>query len=196
MELQKNLIDNYNSNYYILYIYLDRNIIINDETIIKYKNTIKNIQSKFEIYKDIESGQITSAEITSFDAGFDLFVPTNYLIDPNTISKKINHGISCSMLFNGIPTAYYLYPRSSMGSKTSLRLSNSVGIIDAGYRGHITGVVDNIDNTNNYEIKVNDRLMQICGPNIMYPIYPILVETIEELGITIRGDGGFGSTGK
>ena len=38
--------------------------------------------------------------------------------------------------------------------------------------------------------------MQICGPNIMYPIYPVIVNSIEELGITIRGAGGFGSTGR
>ena len=58
------------------------------------------------------------------------------------------------MTFNGKPTAYYLYPRSSMGSKTPLRLSNSVGIIDAGYRGNIIGVVDNISDRENYNINI------------------------------------------
>ena len=82
-----------------------------------------------------------------------------------------------------------------MGSKTPLRLSNSVGIIDSGYRGDIGGLFDNISNKD-YKIKINDRLLQICGPNIMYPIYPVIVDDISELGVTERGDGGFGSTGR
>jgi len=175
---------------YILKIYIDRTIIRCEETISKYTDKVRLIQNKFESSTDIESG-----EIMEFDAGFDLFVPDNYNIYSKIISTKINHGIHCSMSFNNKPTAYYLYPRSSMGAKTPLRLSNSVGIIDAGYRGPIIGLVDNISEEN-YEVSPNDRLMQICGPNIMYPIYPVIVNSIEELGITIRGAGGFGSTGK
>lgn len=183
--------NNNDQHYYILKIYFDRTVIKNG-CINEYKKKIKEIQRKFENFKDIESG-----ETMEFDAGFDLFVPDLYYINPKSLGTKINHGINCSMSFNGKPTAYYLYPRSSMGSKTPLRLSNSVGIIDAGYRGHIIGVVDNLSE-DLYEVNKNhyDRLMQICGPNIMYPIYPVIVETIEQLGITTRGANGFGSTGR
>ena len=185
---------------YVLKIYLDNNIITNITTIQKYKKKITEIQNTFNNLDstnyDVESGEV----INSYpDAGFDLFVPQHYTINSNTIGKKINHGINCSMTLNNTPTAYYLYPRSSMGSKTPLRLSNSVGIIDAGYRGHITGIVDNINISGEQEaftVNVNDRLMQICGPNIMYPIYPVLVNNIYELGVTTRGSGGFGSTGR
>ena len=180
------------NDYYILKIYFDRNIIKYTGVISEYKKKIKEIQNKFHESTDIESG-----ETIELDAGFDLFVPEVYFINPKSLGTKINHGINCSMSFNGKPTAYYLYPRSSMGSKTPLRLSNSVGIIDAGYRGNIIGVVDN-PSKNTYQVNENnyDRLMQICGPNIMYPIYPVIVDTIEELGITTRGANGFGSTGR
>lgn len=180
------------TDYYILKIYFDRTIIKQTRVISEYKKKIKEIQNKFHKSRDIESG-----ETIELDAGFDLFVPDLYYINPKSLGTKINHGINCSMSFNGKPTAYYLYPRSSMGSKTPLRLSNNVGIIDAGYRGHIIGVVDN-PSKNTYEVNENnyDRLMQICGPNIMYPIYPVIVDTIEELGITSRGANGFGSTGR
>ena len=176
---------------YILKIYIDPDIISNLEVINKYKKKTKEIQSKFEQPYDIES-----SELSQLDAGFDLFIPNNMTITSKSISNKINHGIICSMTFNGKPTAYYLYPRSSMGSKTPLRLSNSVGIIDAGYRGNIIGVVDNISDRENYNMNICDRLMQICGPNIMYPIYPVIVKNIYELGNTQRGAGGFGSTGR
>ena len=188
--------DDYNNTipqYYTLKIFLDPTIL-SSETIQKYTEKITILQNKFINYKicgwDVELGQHVN-----MDAGFDLFVPNDLSIPSNSISNKINHGINCSMSFNYIPCAYYLYPRSSMGAKTPLRLSNSVGIIDSGYRGHITGIVDNIGN-HNYNISHNDRLLQICGPNIMFPVNPLIVNNIEDLGITERGSKGFGSTGR
>jgi dUTP pyrophosphatase len=90
-------------------------------------------------------------------------------------------------------TGFYMYPRSSI-SKSYLRLANNVGIIDAGYRGHLIGMFDVIYHDT---VTVNklERHLQICAPNLI-PIIVDLVETIEELGEnTARGHGGFGSTG-
>jgi dUTP pyrophosphatase len=105
-----------------------------------------------------------------------------------------------------------MYPRSSL-SKTKLRLANSVGIIDSGYRGNLIGMFDvvNMDDEaqtqsishqkkeeyKDYDFcaKVNDRLVQICAPGLV-PIYVEIVNSIDELGSeTERGVGGFGSTG-
>ena len=176
------------TDFYVLKIYFDPNII-DEEVLNKYKSKIQVIQKKIEELKDIETG-----ELNEFDAGFDLFVPQSWVINKKALSNKVDHGICCSMTFKNKPTAYYLYPRSSMGFKTPLRLSNSVGIIDSGYRGHIVGLVDNISDSD-YNINKNDRLMQICPPNIMYPIYPEIVSNIHLLGPSIRGSAGFGSTG-
>ena len=92
--------------------------------------------------------------------------------------------------------SYYLYPRSSM-AKTRLRLANSVGIIDAGYRGEIIAALDTIHDRehDSFRVEKNQRLLQICSPTLE-PIEVVLVDTLEELGITDRGAGGFGSTGK
>ena len=87
--------------------------------------------------------------------------------------------------------SYYMYPRSSMGSRTPLRLSNSVGIIDAGYRGNLCAYVDNIK-TQPYTINSGDRLFQICSPNLE----AIQFSIVNQLSDTQRGDGGFGSTGR
>ena len=59
---------------------------------------------------------------------------------------QINLKVSCEALKeknHETNVSYYLLPRSSMGAKTPLRLSNSVGLKDAGYRGNVIAIVDN-----------------------------------------------------
>lgn len=103
------------------------------------------------------------------------------------------------------PCGFYLYPRSSI-SKTRMRLANSVGIIDAGYRGDLIAAVDTIGLFGSNDIwhvwketlspiKKYDRYFQVCAPDLS-PFLVHIVETEAELGApTTRGTGGFGSTG-
>jgi dUTP pyrophosphatase len=141
------------------------------------------------------------AQLDHIDAGFDIYVPKKYNLVVNSCNK-IDMGITCSAKIITMVndsggyshnTGYYMYPRSSL-SKTSLRLANSVGIIDSGYRGKLIGMFDCL----NDEVPVEkyDRLVQLSAPGLV-PIYVELVNTLEELGErTLRGDGGFGSTGR
>ena len=73
------------------------------------------------------------------DAGLDLYVLEDIHFEPGE-TKAIKLGISCEPE-DGI--AYYLFPRSSI-SKTPLRMANSIGLIDGGYRGEIMAMCDNI----------------------------------------------------
>jgi dUTP pyrophosphatase len=134
------------------------------------------------------------------DSGFDIFVPEDYICISDLVTK-INFGIKCSasrMTWthpNSIRyTGYYMYPRSSL-SKTQLRLANSVGIIDSGYRGNLIGAFDCLSKKGEYKVLKYDRLVQICSPDLS----PIIVEIVDNekmLGEkTLRGEGGFGSTG-
>ena len=126
------------------------------------------------------------------DSGLDLFCPEEIVIEPGT-TRKIDLQIQCEALSDldgDKNVSYYLYPRSSI-IKTPLRLSNSVGIIDAGYRGNIIACVDNIKNIP-FKIEKGTRLFQICGPTLE----PITFRLVEELSNTQRGSGGFGSTGQ
>ncbi len=103
------------------------------------------------------------------------------------------------------PCGFYLYPRSSI-SKTRMRLANSVGIIDAGYRGDLIAAVDTIGLFGSTDIwhvwketlspiKKYDRYFQVCAPDLS-PFLVHIVDTAEELSPpTARGSGGFGSTG-
>lgn len=132
------------------------------------------------------------------DSGFDLGLPKDLTITKPT-SNKIPLDICCSMYSPYSPQPYYLYPRSSI-IKTPLRLSNSVGIIDTGYRGTITAVVDNLSNCNNADgtsdisLTALERYFQICHPSLR-SFKVKIVNSKDELGITERGNGGFGSTG-
>jgi dUTP pyrophosphatase len=119
------------------------------------------------------------------DSGFDLYVPNDVTIAGKS-TVKIDMGIIVEPQFNG---GYYLYPRSSI-SKTPLRLANSVGIIDNGYRGHIMVVVDNISDKE-WDVKRGERLFQLCHPTLE----PLSVKVVDEVDMkTDRGVGGFGST--
>ena len=105
---------------------------------------------------------------------------------------SINHKIICAAYDDkNNPIPYYLYPRSSI-SKTDLRLANSVGIIDSGYRGNIIGIFDYIGNTK-MTINKGTRLVQLCSHNLL-PFKSITI--VDKLDDTERGDGGIGSTGK
>ena len=75
-----------------------------------------------------------------------------------------------------------------------LRLANSVGIIDAGYRGNLMAVFDNISNLD-YNVDLHQRLVQICT-STLEPFMVSVHTDQSELDSTSRGSGGFGSTGK
>lgn len=130
------------------------------------------------------------------DAGFDLYVPKDTLFQCTEISK-VDLKIKCSAKIcrndKEYNTGYYMYPRSSI-SKTPLRLANSIGIIDAGYRGNLIAVYDMIY-LSEYTCEKFDRHVQICAPGLI-PILVEIVDDILELGETERGSGGFGSTGR
>ena len=119
------------------------------------------------------------------DSGLDLVIPNDITIPKQSFGTKIYHEINCQpSKLHG----YYLYPRSSI-SKTTLRLANSVGIIDYGYRGDIIACVDNIGNED-VTIKKGTRLFQICFPDLK----PFKFE-LNRLENHERGESGFGSTG-
>lgn len=146
------------------------------------------------------------------DSGFDLFVPPKSKDDGKWIiagksTVKIPLGIKLvrtdrkyympigqrnpERLPDGRTLPYYVYPRSSI-SKTPLRLANSVGIIDAGYRGELIAVFDNTSNKV-FELEPYTRLVQACCPNLEPFGVKMVVNDFEN---TKRGEGGFGSTGR
>ena len=119
------------------------------------------------------------------DAGLDLYVLEDVTFAPGE-TKLIKLGISCEPEDGH---AYYLFPRSSI-ARTPLRMSNSIGLIDGGYRGEIMASCDHIK-SEVFTAEKGQRLFQLVASDSS-PIHYELVDTLSE---TSRGEGGFGSTG-
>jgi dUTP pyrophosphatase len=179
-------------NHYPSFMHLRVFIEQNDcELKMRYDDHVRNHNSK--IFNDP----------THIDAGFDLLVPhsLNFVRESSENENhvnKVNHRIKCSASIisdNRAPynSGYYLHPRSSI-IKTPLRLANSTGIVDSGYRGNIIGAFD--CKKDHHFVNEFERLIQICAPSLM-PIYVELVDNEYDLGEeTARGGGGFGSSGR
>ena len=131
----------------------------------------------------------------SSDSGVDLHFPETIILPPKKMTK-VSLKMKAAVYSMQIPITsdkskpYFLMPRSSIG-KTPLRLANSVGIIDAQYRGELCVQLDNISDEP-YEIKRGQRLFQICSQDLE-PFAS--VRFVSELSETKRGANGFGSTG-
>jgi dUTP pyrophosphatase len=84
-----------------------------------------------------------------------------------------------------------IYARSSMGVKRGLAPANKVGVIDSDYRGEIRVVLLNHSNQMQ-TVSPGERVAQLIITPVLTPAY----EEVDELSDTVRGVGGFGSTGK
>lgn len=128
------------------------------------------------------------------NSGFDLIVPNDITFNVVNEVNTIDHKVCAELRYlDGKPGAYMLIPRSSI-AKTPLSMANSVGIIDAGYRGTLmakirfNAISNDINST--YTIQAGVKLFQICLPTLA----PFKVSIVPILSTTIRGEGAFGST--
>lgn len=123
------------------------------------------------------------------DAGLDIPMPFNFAIHPHLREDGMAFVVELGIEIEP-SRAYDIVPRSSI-SKTPLRMANSIGIIDAGYRGELKAPFDNAG-FYSYQIYRGQRLLQIVSPDRG----PITFELVDELSETSRGTGGMGSTGR
>jgi dUTP pyrophosphatase len=135
--------------------------------------------------KKLNKNAVTPKFAKPGDAGMDL---TAISKEADT-NNNIVYGIGIAL---EIPEGYVglIFPRSS-NSKQDLLLSNSVGVIDSGYRGEIiVKFKKTISHANSYTI--GERVAQL----VLMKLPVVHIEEVTELSTSERGDGGFGSTGK
>jgi dUTP pyrophosphatase len=121
------------------------------------------------------------------DAGLDLRAaepakvgPGERVMIPTGLAVAIPHGHAGLVL-----------PRSGLASKQGLTLANAPGLIDAGYRGEVRVLLLNTDRTEPFEIEPGDRIAQL----VITRLPEVDFAEAESLPETVRGTGGFGSSG-
>ena len=126
---------------------------------------------------------------TQGSSGMDLmaFIENSVKIRPNS-SVLIPTGISVA-----IPNdvEIQIRPRSGLAAKSNISVLNTPGTIDSDYRGEIKVILFN-HGTKEFIINKNDRIAQM----ILMPVLKVNFEEVSDLPETVRGSGGFGSTGK
>lgn len=121
-------------------------------------------------------------------AGADLYA---CIESPVTIEPGQTVFISTGLAME-IPEGYagFIYARSGLSCKRGLAPANKVGVVDADYRGEITVALHNHSDEPK-TIEVNERIAQI----VIAPFVHVAFDEVDELSDTVRGAGGFGSTG-
>jgi len=127
---------------------------------------------------------------TDGSAGLDFFATSEKtVVDGSNI--YISYGTDIALK---IPEGYVglIFPRSSISSNTTLVLANGVGVLDSDFLGEVTFRFKNLLPTGNKKYKVGDKIGQL----LIVPYPTIDFEVVDDLGLTSRGTGGYGSTGK
>ena len=143
------------------------------------KVLIKKLNSKVQLPKYKTDGS----------SGMDLMA---FLESPVNLKPQASNIISTGISI-AIPedTEVQIRPRSGLAAKSNISILNTPGTIDSDYRGEIKIILFN-HGKENFVINNNDRIAQM----ILMPIVKAEFEEVENLPKTLRGSGGFGSTGK
>ena len=154
--------------------------------------TFEEALQRFHLYNielpiKLEDGAKVPSYAHDTDAAADLYALEDTVLKGPSLGNKVRTGVSIQLPEGWLAL---IIPRSSIGAKTPFRLSNSVGLIDSGYRGELGVLYDNID-VNDITINKGDRIAQL----LVMPSYRFQPKVVDILETSDRGEGGFGSTG-
>lgn len=143
-------------------------------------------------YKKLSPDAIEPTRAHDTDAGLDLYASGKGVYDAENAYTEYPTGIALE-----IPEGFVglIFPRSSI-SNTDFRLTNSVGVIDAGYRGEIKFRFKTSGNGKYSEIQNRYEKGDKIGQLIILPFPKVELLELDELTPSPRGEGGFGSSGK
>ena len=137
----------------------------------------------------VREGAIIPKQATAGSAGYDLCAcidapqtiePGERCVFPSGLAAEIPAG-----------TAGFVFTRSGLGIKKGIHVTNGVGVIDSDYRGECFVALHN-DSNEERTVRHGDRVAQL----VLLPFLPMEFEEVDTLPETVRGEGGFGSTGR
>lgn len=139
--------------------------------------------------KRVRPGAVLPRRATPGSAGMDVCA---CIEEPVTLQPGERTMIPCGFSA-AIPVGWagFLFARSGLGVRRGITLSNGVGVIDSDYRGEICAGLIN-QSRESYTIAPGERIAQL----VLLPVWMGTVAETDELEDTLRGEGGFGSTGK
>jgi dUTP diphosphatase len=122
------------------------------------------------------------------DAGLDLFAVEGAVIAPGE-RASVPTGIALE-----IPPGHagFVLPRSGLAARHGIALVNAPGLIDSGYRGELRVLLLNTDRSEAFTIAAGDRVAQL----LVVPFVDVEPVAVDELALSMRGESGFGSTGR
>ncbi|NPD30282.1 dUTP diphosphatase [Eggerthellaceae bacterium zg-1084] len=121
------------------------------------------------------------------DAGLDLSAAEDAVLQPFE-RRLISTGIAVA-----IPEGYagFVLPRSGLAVKSGISIVNAPGLVDSGYRGELKVALLNTDAHEPFKLSVGDRIAQL----VILETPVVSLEEVDELPDSVRGTGGFGSSG-
>ena len=139
-------------------------------------------------FRRLSDAAVPPARAHQGDAGYDLCAAEGVSLPPGG-RASVGTGIALA-----IPDdhAGLVVPRSGLAARHGVALVNAPGLIDAGYRGELRVLLLNTDREREFQVEPGDRIAQLV---ILRVEAPELAE-VEALEETVRGVGGFGSTGR
>ncbi|NBG87806.1 dUTP diphosphatase [Isachenkonia alkalipeptolytica] len=120
------------------------------------------------------------------DAGMDLYAVESVTLQPGE-RKLVGTGLKIQLPPN---TEAQIRPKSGLALKNGITLLNTPGTVDEGYRGEVEVILIN-HSREAYSVEIGQKIAQM----VIMPVTRVTVEKVDHLEDSVRGQGGFGSTG-
>ena len=142
------------------------------------------------LFKKCRNTAVMPLRATPSSAGWDIYSANeDAVIIPSGEIRLIPTGIAVSPERRDI--GLFIFPRSGLSAKYGITLTNSIGVIDPDYRGEIMVALHNHSNES-VVVESGERIAQF----VITPYIVAAFNQVDELEDTVRGEGGFGSTGR
>ncbi len=142
--------------------------------------------------KKLNTEAVVPKYATPGSSGFDLVAIEDVII-PSGETKLVKTGLAISV---GEGYELQVRPRSGLSLKTFLRVSNSPGTVDSDFIGEVCVIMTNTQDVSRSQLPITIKKGDRIAQGVVCPVIQVEFEEVDSLEATVRGTGGYGSTGK